>query len=294
MAESLSNEEAIITIFGATGKTGSELLKFLSKTEINCQAVTRDLKRAAPQPFVSWVGGDLTDNERLEKILSGCKRIYLALPGNNIIETGRNAIEVAQKANVEHIVYLSTNLANPDNKVPIGKDHAEMEKVLKDSGINWTILRPVGFMQNWLRLGDLLKTVKKERKIYQLTGDYPLSFIDARDIAEVAFTALTHPEEHTNKTYTLTCDKTNSYAEIAEAISQAIGEKVTYIAETPEEARRRLREKGTPKGSIEFFVKLAQAQTSRKPVITTDVQDVLGKPPRSVEQFARDYADRFR
>lgn len=101
------------------------------------------------------------------------------------MEEQNNVIEVAKTSGVAHLVKLSSGALDEHFYIPhspIAQVHGEIESLLKASGVPWTILRPNGFMQNWL--GELAQTVKSERKIYEATGEGKRAYIDIRDIAE--------------------------------------------------------------------------------------------------------------
>jgi len=263
-----------ITVFGATGKTGSELIKFLSGASVKCRAVTRDIRNATAMPFVEWVECNLADKERLHALMKGCERVYLA---SNATELEKNAIEAAKESGVEHVVLLSAYPSSPDSEFSFYRALADVEETLMHSGLQWTILKPGGFMQNWIYLGDFAETVRKEKRIYGGGGEDRIAFIDTRDIAEVAFTVLAHPEAHINKSHVLTGSKAYSHIEIARAVSDAIEEEVVYVPESPGWYR-------SP------FLNLSE----NEPLITGAVKEILGRPPRSVEQFFKDYADQFK
>lgn len=285
-------ENLKMTVFGATGKTGRELLKFFSGAKLPVQAVTRDLSKIQQLPFVDWVKGDLADKQNLAGLLKGTKGIYLATAYSpQMDELQRNAFEAAKDADVGHIVKLSSmSAANPAHE--LSRKHAQAENTLKGSGVDWTILQPCGFLQNWL--GDFSETIKKERKIYQITGERKLLFIDAKDIAEVAFKVLTESGKHKNKTYVLTGDEGLSYYEVADKISAVLGEKVTFVNETPEEARIRMEKKGTPAWLINFFLTMGQSTEARQPDVSPSVHEILGKPARTVESFVREHLEWFK
>ena len=74
----MNNPYDIITIFGATGKVGREILEFFSQSGVYCRAVTRDLKKVKPHSFVTWIEGNLADRSSLHNTIAGSKRIFLA------------------------------------------------------------------------------------------------------------------------------------------------------------------------------------------------------------------------
>ena len=283
----------IITVFGATGKVGREMLESFSQAGTYCRAVTRDLKKVKAHSFVTWIEGNLADKNSLYNTISGSKRVFLSTSfSEKMADLQNNAIDVAKEAGVEHIVKLSTKGVSEKSDFLIPKLHYQIEQKLKSSGLNWTILQPSAFMQNWL--GDFSDTIKKERKIYDAVGDTKMPFIDARDIAEVAVRILTNPDKHVNKTYLLTGSEAVSYHEVAEAISQAIHESVTYVSQSPEEARARLEAKGLPEWAVKLFLVMAKNQQADGATVSASVQEILGKPSRNVNYFAKDYATWFK
>ncbi len=283
----------IITVFGATGKVGREMLEFFSQAGTYCRAVTRDLKKVKAHSFVTWIEGNLADKNSLYNTIAGSKRLFLSTSfSEKMADLQNNAIDVAKEAGVEHIVKLSTKGVSEKSDFLIPKLHYQIEQKLKISGLNWTILQPSAFMQNWL--GDFSDTIKKERKIYDAVGDIKMPFVDARDIAEVAVRILSHPEKHVNKTYLLTGSEAVSYHEVAEAVTQAIHEPVTYVSQSPEEARSRLEARGLPEWAVKLFLVMAKNQQAEGATVSASVQEILGKPSRNVYYFAKDYATWFK
>lgn len=289
----MNNSYDIITIFGATGKVGREMLEFFSQSGIYCRAVTRDLQNARPHSFVTWIEGNLADRSSLYNAIAGSKRLFIATSfSEKMADLQGNAIDIAKEAGVEHIVKLSTKGVSEKSEFLIPKLHYQIEQKLKSSGLNFTILQPSAFMQNWL--GDFSETIKKERKIYDAVGDIKMPFVDARDIAEVAVRILTRPVDHINKTYLITGSEAVSYHEVAEAVSQAIHEPVTYISQSPEEARKRLEAKGLPEWAVKLFLAMAKIQQVDGATVSSAVAEILGKPSRNVYNFAKDYASWFK
>lgn len=283
----------IITVFGATGKVGKEMLEFFSNAGTYCRAVTRDLKKVKAHSFVTWIEGNLADKNSLFNTLAGSKRIFLATSfSEKMAELQGNAIDVAKESGVEHIVKLSTKGVSEKSDFLIQKLHYQVEQKLKSSGMNYTILQPSAFMQNWL--GDFSDTIRKERKIYDAVGDIRMPFIDARDIAEVAIKILREPASHINKTYLLTGSEAVSYHDVAEAVSQAIHENVAYVSQTPDEARKRLEGRGLPEWAIKLFLVMAKLQREEESTVSQSVEQILGKPSRNVAYFAKDFATWFK
>jgi uncharacterized protein YbjT (DUF2867 family) len=289
----MSNENNI-TVFGATGKIGRELLNFLSQANMPTVAVTRDKTKVKTMPFISWVEADLHDKQTLGKTMQDSRAVFLASSvSRNFVAEQNNVIESAKECRVSHIVKISSPGADKNSPNFISRPNGEVEELLMSSGMPYTILQPNSFMQNWF--GEFADTIKRERKIYEATGEGKKPYIDTRDIAEVAFRILKEPVKHNGKTYLLTGGEAVNYEHVAMAIGDAIGERVSFISLSPEEARQRMEQKGLPQMMIDTFLVIAELQRNGKASLVNDtVQQILGRQPRTVESFARDYSQLFK
>lgn len=287
-------KKQVITVIGSTGTIGHELVNLLSAAGASVRAVLRDFKRARKLPGVTWVQADVSNTDLLEATLAGTDRLFI-LTGNRpgFGKTQIEVIKAAERLGVKHVVKLSALGATPRTKSPLAYEHWEAEQALEESSMTWTILRPHAFMQNWL--GEVAESVKEERAIYAAVGDGKVPFIDARDIAAVAAEALLHPEKHNGQKYVLTSGIAVGYAELADALSQATGKEVVYNSLSMDEMRERMQKQGISDKMIDSYLALAAYQkaggaTAR---VSEDVRNVLGREPRSVFDFAKDYKEYF-
>lgn len=288
----------MITVTGSTGTIGTELVRRLSEAGVPVRAVLRDFTRARPLRHVAWLQADLAQDDKLDATLAGTDRLFLLTDNQPGFGATQSAVtRAAARLGVQHIVKLSALGASGHSRAPLAREHWDVEQVLQEMSseqpMSWTILRPHTFMQNWL--GDVARTVRAERTIYAAIGDGRVPFIDARDIADVAFEALLHPEAHAGQTYVLTGGKAVGYGELASVLSEAIGEPVTYRALSMEEARSRLEQQGVAPASIDSMLALAAYQKKGGPTERTSdsVARILGRAPRGIEEFARDYRREF-
>src|SRR5258708_38585582 len=90
--------------------------------------------------------------------------------------------------------------SNPKN--PIGVLHREVELLIEESGISWTVLRPGGFISNALRFWD--DNIKSLATVFNPTGDGKSAPISPYDIAAVA-TGVLSTNGHEPKNFDLTC-----------------------------------------------------------------------------------------
>lgn len=284
-----------VTVFGATGNVGRELLPLLTRAGVPTVAVTRDVSRAAASPSVTWVEADMADRRSLSRTMEGSRAVFIASGlGEGFVQEQSNVAEVAKAQDVKHIVKLSMTGVAKDSPFYIAALNYQAEEAVKAAGVAWSMLRPHSFMQNWLR-PEFAGTIRQERKILEATGEGRKPFIDTRDIAEVAFTILMSPDAHAGRSYELTADTAVSYREVAAAIGGAIGAAVTFVPLTSEQARTRLEKRGVPPFLISTFLAIAAGQRSGKADVTSSaVRDILGKPTRTIQGFANDYANAFR
>jgi uncharacterized protein YbjT (DUF2867 family) len=283
-----------VTVTGSTGTIGSELIRLLSEASVPSRAVFRNPAGVQPLPHVAWLQADLTDIRLLEPILSGTARLFLLsdnTPGFGALQM--NVLQAAQELGVAHVVKLSALGASDHSKSSIAREHWEVEQALQQSKMTWTILRPHAFMQNWL--GEVASSVRTYGVIKAPIGDGRVPFIDTRDIAAVAAEALLHPDAHADRKYVLTGGVAVGYADVAAAISEVTGKPVSYQPISMEEARARLEAQNMPAPLIEAMLAIAAYQKAGGPTSTVSdkVEQILGRPARSIRDFARDYKDAF-
>ncbi len=284
-----------IAVLGGTGKVGSQVIQFLSNWNLPVKALSRNIANIKNLPAIEWIHGDMNDDKTLHKFMAGTSKLFLNSGIQpNMKELQCHIIDVAKEAGVEYIIKLSTPSAREKSKDPVGEWHWHVEEYLKASGLQWNILQPQSFMQNWL--GDVAESVRSERKIYSAAGKGKRAFIDTRDIGEIAATLFADTREWTNKIIPLSGPKSVSYYDVAESIGKAIGEEVEYIEQTPEQARKRYEQKETPEWAIKTFLAIAENQKTgaAEDLISQNLNLMLNKASRNINDFSRDYVKEFR
>ena len=283
----------MILVSGGTGVMGSELLRLLSQARVPARALVRNPNNAQKLPAITWVVGDLARPETLTTAFEGANAVFLLTHYfEDMVELQHNAIVAARAAGVTHVVKVSAFAASDHSKAPIGRWHYQVEKELKESGMDWTMLRPHHFMQNLVAQAEY---VIKEGTIYSPSGDGKIPYIDPRDVAAVAFVTLTQPG-HLGKTYVLTGSEAISYRQASEIIGAVIGRKLRFVDESPEQARARRVREGVPASVIESVLAIGAYQRAggKTVTITNTVADLTGRPPRTVAEFVQENASVFR
>ncbi len=283
---------AKVLVTGATGNVGQEVVQALLAQHVpvkaaarNAEAVQRLAEKAAWQGDYEAVALDYANPESLVAALEDVDRVFLVTPTMGAVAEMVTAfLDAAKKSSVKHIVRLS-GMRTIDEPSPT---HAESERLIAESGIPYTFLRPNFFMQNFNTF--YADGIKHRDSIALPAGEEPISFIDVRDIAEVAVAAFTQ-EGHANQIYTLTGGEAITHYDVAEAISAVLGRKITYINMPEDKFREVLIAAGRPEAMANGVIYLyAPVKQMLAAPVTQDVQRVTGKAPRTIHEYARDYA----
>jgi uncharacterized protein YbjT (DUF2867 family) len=278
----------MILVTGATSKVGSELVRLLRRRGASVRALVHTA-RDIDWPGVDVASADLTDPQTLDDALEGVESIYLIsppAPRERHLQMERNLIDAAARAGVRRVVKQSVLDADPERPVGIMRSHHACEQYLRASGHPFTILRPNSFMQDLLLFA---RSIRTERAFRAPAEGVELSMIDARDVAATAVVVLSRAG-HEGKTYELTGPQALGFEQVADVLSRVLGESVSYIPVSYEDARASLRAMGTP----EFVVEEAIAhfdfwRTGAGARVTGTVGKLTGREPHSLADFAVDY-----
>lgn len=286
----------MILIIGATGWTGSEAVRHLIQRGARVRAITRDRAKADSMPALAGaeiVVGDSTRPEILHDVLAGAEKVYLVPPtalGWNEMQKG--LIEAARRAGVGHVVKLSATGVSPEEPSMSLSYHWQGEQDLERSGVQFTHVRANSFSQNTLFEAA---TIREEGRFYDCVGEARFAKVDTRDVGEAVAGILTE-EGHEGKTYTLTGPEALSYPELARRLTQALGRRIEYVDLSPEARAAQLEAAGLPAWMAKEFADIYAADFFRRgggAETTDDVEQLLGRPPRAYDDFARDYASEF-
>ncbi len=284
-----------ILVTGPTGIIGQAVVKQLSAQGVPVRAFLRQPHKAAAiqSPGVEIVAGDLDDAASIESALTGV-RAALLLTQTTPRRVPQEAafIAAAQKTHLAHLVKISILGANTTSACRILRWHGETEKLLTDSGLSFTLLRPHYFMQNlFWSLTDI-----QQRGVFlsSLPATTAHSHIDARDIAAVAATVLTEAG-HAAQVYQLTGPQALTYPQVAESLSQTLGRPIHYDP-SPQHYADQLSGFGMDAQAVQDVLDLDTCVVKGEGVgdeITDVVSRVTGRAPITIEKFIEDYADRF-
>ena len=206
----------MIVVTGATGTVGTPLVRGLLERGVPTRAISRTTARppASPEPGIQWVTADLDDISTLVAAYADADVVFLVTPVHpRMARFARNVIEaVLRGGNRPRIVLLvAAGLDQNVQGVRFLNAHAEGLAALKASELPYTVLAPNGFFQNLLTMAGAIRA----GTLAAPAGEAAISFVDARDVADVAAHVLT-TDGHDHATYTLTGPRSLTHAEIAE------------------------------------------------------------------------------
>ena len=283
----------MILVTGATGHVGSDVLKSLAAAHTPARGVVHSQGKVAAlrAAGVEAVVADLDDPATLRPALAGVDHVLLISPLHQQQgERERAVIDAAKAAGVAHMVKLSAFGVGPDAPMSFARTQYEIEQSLERSGMEYTHLRPNGFMQNFFQNAP---TIAGQGVLYGSTGDGKISFIDVRDIADVAVLALTR-EGHAGKTYALTGPEALSHGDVAAIFSRELGREVRYVDLPPDAFKGALTQAGVPAWTAGALGELyAMYRDGYASAVTGTVQELTGRPPRAFAAFVRDNATAF-
>ena len=281
----------MICVTGAGGTVSSELIKELESAKVPFRAAYFSKKKAeaARAKGIDAVIMDYNRLEMLRAAFQGCDKLFLLGPNAlNQTQLELNAVEAAKAVGVRHIVKQSVMGAN-EEAFSLALVHRPVEKAIESSGMTWTFLRPNSFMQNVVTF--MGETIKAEAAFYSSSGEAKISHVDVRDIAAVAVKALTEPNNHEGRIYTLSGPEALTYDELADELSKVLRRQISHVSLSPSDLKNGMLGDGMPEEIADRMLDLERYfREDRASFITNDIKQVTGRDPRRFAQYAQDCA----
>ncbi|WP_062999736.1 NAD(P)H-binding protein [Nocardia mikamii] len=281
----------MILVTGSTGTVGRAVIDHLLAAGEPVRALTRRPGAAALPPGVEVVGGDPGRPDTVPPALRGVSRVFLLSSGPDLAEHDRTVATAAARAGAERIVKLSSGRAGDTEATdPIPAWHRAGERAVVDSGLAWTILRPLGFMSNALHWAP---TVREHDTVYAPYGHGRIAVIDPSDIAAVAVATLVEAG-HDARIHMLSGPQALTPGEQTGILSEVLGRPLRYVSTEPAQARAALLGTGVGEVMADAIMALrATALDSFTSVIHPDVEQITGRPARTFREWARDHRAEF-
>ncbi|MGP3959236.1 NAD(P)H-binding protein [Nonomuraea sp. 3N208] len=287
-----------ILVTGATGNIGRRVVHGLVGAGQRVRAMVRDplAARLRLPEGVELALGDFTRPDTWPGALAGVSRVYL-FP----FAHGTGFVEEAAAAGVGRFVVHSAaaaGFAPSDDPSALGRHleeerqaHRGLELVVEATGKEWTHVRPGLLAANALGWAERIRASRVVREPYGRSG-YPL--VHEADVAEVAVAALL-TTDHLGSAYTITGPAKVTQVEQAAAIGAAIGAEVRFEELTPAQAHAQWLVDGYPPEVADWLIELLADAVDGPGALppTTTYEEIMGRPPRTFAQWARDHAADF-
>lgn len=258
-----------VLVIGANGKTGRRLVDRFEAAGLPYRAASR----SSEIPF------DWNDRSTWNQAIEGCGSVYitvypdLSFPG--VAENVGIFANLAVTLGARRLVLLSGR----------GEEGAQdAEARLHRSGADVTIVRCSVFNQNF---SESFADAIRHGRLSMPVGDIQEPFVDAEDIADVAFAAFTD-DRHIGEAYELTGPRLLTLPQVVEELSTAMGRPVTYEAVSIPDYAKELVDHGFPEEeSLPIAQLLADVLDGRNASLSDGVKRALGREPRDFAEFAR-------
>ncbi len=279
----------------SSGNIGSATAAILAKQGLDVSLLVRksESNPELEKLGISFMVADAAKPETLAKAFEGIDAFFFVSPLiENMVELAANLISAAKVAGVKHIVRSSANGANPNAPIAMGKLHGQVEQLIKNSGIAYTIVQPSTFFQNIL---GSIPTIKSQQAFYGSSGEGKNGLVDVRDIAAVAATAIAEGAVHEGKTYIVTGPDAISNYDVAKILSEQLGTEIKYVDLPAEDLGKAYKSYGMGYWIINALLELDNiTKLGYVANLSDDVKTVTGKAPISFAEFIRDNLAAFK
>lgn len=191
-----------VVLFGATGKSGSRLLKELVSRGHVVTAVARDPSKLDVAPGTTVKQDDLSDAAKTAETICGADAVISAYAPpadatDELIGVTERQIAAVRKAGVDRLLVVGgagglevapgVSLIDsghlPAPWLPIATSHVKAYEVLKRSDIDWTYVAPAAYFEPGTRTGrfrtgrdELISDAKGDSRISM--EDYAIALVD--------------------------------------------------------------------------------------------------------------------
>lgn len=283
----------MILITGANGHLGSQTIGFLLKKNpdeniaglVRSEEKGKELKEKGVEIRI----GDYTDVPSLQKAVKGVDTLLLISTSTmqNRDEQHKNVIDTTKEAGIDHIFY--TSIVQADALLsPLSHDHHETEKILKASGVAYTIYRHTFYTEFFpMFLGNALETGQWALP----SNGNKINLAYRTEMAEALANGLAEAGKHRKKVYEITSNEAYTLEELAQIISRESGKEITYTDLSVKEFEKQLKQAGLPEESIGMAVMTAETVANGALAYTSgDLETLLGRKPAALTDFIKDFA----
>lgn len=277
-----------ILITGATGNIGMSVIRFLNKTNPTKKLIAgvRNIEKAQ-QIFNNFenlqlVHFDFEDSNTFDTALAGIDRVFLLRPPHisDVAQYFNPLIASLKKNRIQEVVFLSVQGAEKSKVIP----HNKIERLIKESGINYIFLRPSYFMQNLTT--TLLNDIETKRAIILPAGKAKFNWIDIENIGEAAAILLTKFEMYKNQAIEITGPENENFEKVTSLINLVVKNPIAYKSLNPLRFYAIKKSDGMVTGMILVMLLLHYLPRFQpEPAISDFYTKLTGKQPTNLKTF---------
>jgi uncharacterized protein YbjT (DUF2867 family) len=282
-----------ILVTGATGTVGSLIVQRLADASAEVKALVRQPGKVSFRAGVTEVVADLTDVSSLRAALSSVRTLFLlnAVTPDEMTQA-LITLNLAREAGIDRIVYLSVIHADKYTNVPHFTSKHTVERMIESLELPATILRPAYFMQNELRVQQVIEGYG----LYPMPiGSAGVSMVDTRDIADLAVAELLRRDRAPAPLPQVTLDVVGpdvlTGASAAKIWSAALGREVTYAGDDVTAFEAQMASFGPAWLAYDMRLMMTGIQQFGMQSATDAVdrlQAILGRPLRTYANFVKE------
>lgn len=276
-----------ILLLGGTGKVASEIAPLLHPTY---PVLLASRSGSSPEPAkYTGVKFDWDDKQTWESTLSAgptpVTSVWIVLPtAVDPAPLVREFIDLAREKGTLRFVLLSSSQLE-EGVAAWGQVHQYLRELGEKGSVEWAVLRPSWFQENFTTSEHHTKSITEENKIYSAAGSGKIPWVATRDIAAVAHHALTAVQAP-NKEFLVLGGKLYTYDDLAEIFTKALDRKIVHEELTEKELAARHNMFGVPQGYADVLASLDTViKNGGEDRLNDVVFSVTGKKPRSFEEF---------
>jgi len=273
--------QTALAVTGSTGRLGSRVARGLSRLGVEQRLLVRDPAKAPALPGTLIATAEYADEAAIRTALTGAQTVFMVSAAETAdrVQQHLTFIDAAVDAGVQRIVYVSFFGASPTASFTLARDHWATEEHLRSVGVAHTILRDniyADFTPHFLGT---------DGNIRGPAGGGRVALVAQADIAEVAIAVLTSDGAFDGRTLNLTGPTALTMNEIAGILSDHLGQTVSYVPETIEEAYASRAVYGAPPWQVDAWVSTYTAiAVGELAEVSEDIPEVTGHPATSLKQ----------
>ena len=272
-------------ITGATGTIGKEVVTALLEKNNMVVAATRNTEKSKGLfgSKVTPIHFDYQNRNTFNQI-EGTDGVFIIGPPLNpaLFELLEPFVNYLQDNYTGRVVYLSGYGMDTLKEMPF---HGLMEDKLKTSNLNWNIVRPGFFMQNF---GNYEReNIEQRNVLFSPAGEGKTPFVSSRDIAGSIAVLLTDANRK-HQTHILTGAKAYSHFDVAKLLTTITGNPIIYANPDPDTYRKVLKDSGTPNFIADYMIPIYSLIKNGNIKNTTDsIKTLTGTDPETLEDVLR-------